>query len=67
MFCKSNLGLLTEAKCLDDGAVAVDVAVLEVVEEGAALTYQFNEGTFGVMIFTVGLHVFRQMGNTVGK
>ena len=58
-------GLLAEAKGLDDGTVALDVLVLKVVEEGAALTYKCNEGTFGSMIFTVGLHVFRQMGNTV--
>ena len=64
--CVSKIGgLLAEAKGLDDGTVALDVLVLKVVEEGAALTYKCYEGTFGSMIFTVGLHVFRQMGNTV--
>ena len=66
VLCVSKIGgLLAEAKGLDDGTVALDVLVLKVVEEDAALTYKCYEGTFGSMIFTVGLHVFRQMGNTV--
>ena len=37
----------------------------EVVEQGAALTYELHESAFSRMIFTVGSHVFRQVGDTV--
>ena len=33
-------GLLTQAKSLDDGAVTVDVALIQIVEQCAALAYQ---------------------------
>ena len=59
--------LLTQTERLDDVAVAFDVAALEVVEQSAALTYELNERAFCSMIFTVGSHVVRQMGNTVRK
>lgn len=59
--------LLTQTERLDDVAVAFDVAALEVVEQSAALTYELNERAFSGMIFTVGSHVVRQMGNTVRK
>ena len=62
---KKRFCLLTQAECLHDGAIALDVAILQVVEEGAALTYEFHERAFGRMIFTVCSHVFRQVGNTV--
>lgn len=58
-------GLLTQAEGFHDSTIALDVAVLQVVEEGTTLTYEFHESTFGRMIFTVGSHVFRQVGNTV--
>ena len=57
--------LLTQAKSLNDSTVAVDVAILQVVEEGAALTYQHGQSSFCAIIFTVYLEVFRQMGYTV--
>ena len=59
--------LLAEAEGFDDGTVTLDVFALEIVEQSAALTYQFHERAFSRMIFTVGSHVLRQMGNTVGK
>lgn len=62
-----SFALLTQAEGFDDGAVAFDVLVLEILEQSATLTYQFYEGPFCSMIFTVGLHVFRQVGNTVRK
>ena len=57
--------LLTETECLNDCAVAIDVAVLQVVEERTALTYEHYERALSAIIFTVCAHVFRQMGNTV--
>lgn len=59
--------LLTQAKCLDNGTVTLDVSILKIVEQSATLTYQFHESAFGRMIFTVGSHVVRQMGNTIGE
>ena len=60
-----RLGLFAQTQCLDNGAIAFDVAVFEVVEQGAALTYELHESAFSRMIFTVGSHVFRQVGDTV--
>jgi len=57
--------LLTQAKSLNDSTVAVDVAILQVVEEGTALTYQHSQCSFSAIIFTVLFQVLRQMGNTV--
>ena len=59
--------LLAEAERLNQSTVALNVAVLYVVKQRAALTYHLNEGSFCRMILTVGLHMFRQMGNTVGN
>ena len=60
-------GLLAQAQLLDDGAVAFDVAVLQVVQQGAALTYQHSQSSFSAIIFSVELQVLSQTGNTVGK
>ena len=59
--------LLAEAERLHKRTIALDVAALQIVEQGAALTHKFYQRAFGRMIFTVGSHVLRQMGNTVGK
>ena len=69
LFCFSckKFGLLAEAESLHDCAVAVDVAVLQVVEERTTLTYQLHKRAFSRIIFTVSAHVLRQMGNTVRK
>ena len=57
--------LLTEAESLDDCTVAIDVAVVQIVKQCAALSYQLCQRTCGSIIFTVLLKMFRQMGNTV--
>ena len=59
------LQLLAEAEGLDDGTIAVDVAIVEVIEQCTALSYQLCQRTCGSIIFTVLLYVLRQMGNTV--
>ena len=45
--------------------VNTDVAVVKIVKQCTTLTYQLCQGPFCRIIFTVGLHVLRQMGNTV--
>ena len=61
----SFLALLAQTESLDDGAVALDVSLLEVVEQSATLTYQLGQSPFSAIILTVLLKMFRQMGNTV--
>ena len=61
LFCFFYVRLLTQAKSLDDSAVAVDIAVLQVVEESATLTYELSKCSFSAMIFTVLLHVLREI------
>ena len=59
------LALLTQTESLNDGAVALNVSLLEVVEQSPALTYQLGQCPFSAIILTVLLKMFRQMGNTV--
>ena len=61
----SFLALLTQTESLNDGAVALNVSLLEVVEQSPALTYQLGQCPFSAIILTVLLKMFRQMGNTV--
>ena len=57
--------LLAETEFGNDVAVALNIVTLEIVEQCATLTNEFCQGPFCRIIFTVGLHVLRQMGNTV--
>ena len=57
--------LLSQTESLDDVAVALDVAVVKVIEQSAALSYKLCQSTCCSIIFTVLLHMFRQMSNTV--
>ena len=59
--------LLTQAEGLHEVTIALDVVALQVVKQRAALTYELHERTLSRMIFTVCLHVLRQVGNTVRK
>ena len=59
--------LLTQAESLDDGTIAVDVATLEVVEQGATLTYEASKSTFGAVVLAVLLHVLGQVLNAIGE
>ena len=61
----SFLALLTQTESLHDGAIALNVSLLEVVEQSPALTYQLGQCPFSAIILTVLLKMFRQMGNTV--
>ena len=57
--------LLTKTESLDDGTVAIDIAVVQVIEQCATLSYKLCQRTCCSIIFTVLLYVFRQMSNTV--
>ena len=62
---QQTLCLSAQTERFDDGAVAFDVAVVEIVQKRASFTYHLRQRTSSVMIFTVLFQVFRQMGNTV--
>jgi len=62
-----KLGLLTDAQLLNDGTVAVNLAVLEVVEHPAALTYQFQQAEAGAVVLLVHFQMLREVLNAVGE
>ena len=59
--------LLSQTESLDDGTVAVDVAALEVVQEGAALADKTGEGTLGAVVLAVLLHVLSEVTDAVAE
>ena len=59
--------LLTQTQGLDDSAVAVDIALLQVVEQGATLTYQSREGTLCAVVLAVLFHVLSEVSDTIGE
>ena len=60
-------GLLAEVQRLDNRAVALDVDLLEVLQQLAALTYQAQQGALGSEVVLVALEVFSKVVDTVGK
>jgi hypothetical protein len=58
-------GLLTDAQLLNDSAVAVDFAVLQVVEHPAALTYQLQQTQASAVVLFVDLQVLGKVRNAV--
>lgn len=63
-FAASN-GLLTQAELFNDGTISCDVAILQVVQQRTAFSYQHCQGSFSTIIFSVELKVLSQVGNTV--
>ena len=61
------MGLLTDAQLLDNGAVAVDFAVLQVIQHAAALTYQLQQTQTGAVVFLVDLEVLGEVNDAVGE
>lgn len=59
--------LLTQTKVLDDGAVALDVALLQVVEQGAALADELSQRTGGHIVLVVSLHVLSEVSDAIGE
>lgn len=62
-----GLVLSTETKSLDDGTIALYVAVVEIVEQATALTYQAGQRASGGEVLVVLLHVLSEVGDTVGE
>ena len=57
--------LLTKTESLDDSTIAIDVAIIQVIEQCTTLSYKLCQRTCCSIIFTVLLNVLRQMSNTV--
>ena len=53
--------LLTQTQSLDDGTVASDIALLQIVEEGTTLTYETCQSALGAVVLTVLLHVLGEV------
>ena len=53
--------LLAQTQSLNDGTVAVDVALLQVVQEGTTLTYQAGQSALGAVVLAVLLHVLGEV------
>ena len=59
--------LLTQAESFDNCTIAVDVAALQVVEQGATLTNETSQGTLGAVVLAVLLHVLGQVLDAVAE
>jgi hypothetical protein len=53
--------LLTQTQSLNHSTVAVDVTLLQVVQEGATLTYEASQSALGAVILAVLLHVLGEV------
>jgi len=53
--------LLTETESLDDGTIAIDVAVVEVVKECTALTYELCQRASCTEVLVVLLQVLGEV------
>ena len=60
-------GLLAEVQRLDDRAVALDVDLLQVFQQRAALADQAQQCALGSEVVLVAFEVFRKVADTVGK
>ena len=63
IFCCKQL--LAQAKSLNDGTVAIDIALLQVLQQAAALTYQHSQCSFSAIILLVDLQMLSQVRDTV--
>ena len=55
------LALLTQPQSLNDSTVAVDIALLQVVQKGTTLTYETGQSALGAVILAVLLHVLGEV------
>src|SRR5258708_27933491 len=59
---RAPIWLLADAELVDDGAVAVLIRLLQVVEKAAAAADQLEETAAAVMLLRMGLEVLGQAG-----
>jgi hypothetical protein len=59
-----SFGLLAYAEFRNEILVPILIGRLDVVQQATTATNQFQQSTAGMMIFLVGLEVFRQVPNS---
>ena len=59
--------LLTDAQLGDEGTIALDVLLLEVVQEAAALTDHLQQATVGVLVRRIVAHVLGELVDALGE
>ncbi len=62
-----RLDVVANTELLDEGTVLFDVAVLDVLQETAALTDEHHEATTRVVVLLVHLQVLGQVADALGK
>ena len=67
LFSKNLQRLSTQTQRLDEGAVALDVAILQVGKQFATLTNQHGERTCCHVVLVILFEVLGQMRNAIGK
>ena len=63
--CAAPWVLLTDAELVDDGAIALVVRLLEVVEKAAAPADELQKTAAAVMVLRVRLEVLGQIGDSI--
>jgi hypothetical protein len=58
-------GLPSQSQGFDNGPVALNILVFDIIQESAALADQHQQSSSGMVIFSVNLEVFRQIRNAV--
>ena len=63
----SLVDVVADTEFLDEGAVLLDVALLDVLQEVTTLTDEMAQATAGGMVLLVGLEVLGELGDAVGQ
>jgi hypothetical protein len=59
--------LFAQPKLLNQRPISLDILVLEVVQEAAPLSHQFDQAPAGMVIFGVGLKMIGQVTDTLAQ
>jgi hypothetical protein len=65
--CDFLLLLFAQPELLNQRPISLDILVLEVVQETAPLTHQFDQSPAGMVIFGVGLEMISQVTDTLAQ
>src|SRR5437016_4873910 len=64
---KARPTLLTDAELVDDRAIAIEIGLLEIVEEAAAPADELHQAAAAVVVLRVRLEVLGQVGDAIRK
>ena len=62
-----RLDVVADAQAFDENAVLLDVAVLDVLQQTAALTDEHHEATASVVVLLVNLQMLGEVADALGK